>query len=71
MSARNAQQPEAHVGEDSGFCDRVKAAGGAIAVDTSVVAGHVVTRYLTPQDLRDAVRKRLDATVQLCGLEEA
>jgi len=69
MSARNNQQPEGHVGEDSGFCDRVKAAGGFIAVDTSVVAGHTVKRVIKADDLREAMKKRMDHAAYLCGKE--
>jgi hypothetical protein len=69
MSARSKQEPEAHVGEDSGFCDRVTAAGGYIAVDTSVVAGHTVKRQVTPDDLRKKMRERMDRAAHLCGQE--
>ena len=59
-SARNRDPgpPDLGVGEDSGFCDRLLNAGGAIVVDTGIVAGHVDRRYIVPQDLADAVRER-------------
>lgn len=69
MSARSEQQAEAHVGEDSGFCDRVTAAGGTIAVDTSIVAGHVVKRVIAPDDLRAASKRLMDNAAYLCGKE--
>lgn len=46
------------IGEDSGFSDRVKAAGGSIYVDTSVITGHVTKRVLGPKDLADALKER-------------
>lgn len=49
---------EGSVGEDSGFCDRVKAAGGSIYVDTRLVSGHVSKRVIQPNDLRSAMRER-------------
>lgn len=55
---RNPEPSEIGVGEDSGFCDRLKAAGGHIAVDTSIVAGHVDKRYIRPSDLADAMEAR-------------
>jgi len=59
-SARNRHPEPAAVGvgEDSGFCDRLKAAGGHIAVDTSIVAGHIDKRYITPEDLAKALDER-------------
>lgn len=46
------------VGEDSGFCDAVKAAGGTIVVDTNIYVGHVGKRVITPELLNDEMRKR-------------
>jgi len=65
-SARNRDPSPADmgVGEDSGFCDRLLASGGSIVVETAIVAGHVDRRYITPQDLADAVKKR-DRALQL------
>jgi hypothetical protein len=45
---------ESPVGEDSGFCDALKAAGGAIFVDTNLVIGHLSKRLVTPQMLKEA-----------------
>ncbi len=55
---RNPEPFDVGVGEDSGFCDRLKAFGGHIAVDTTIVAGHVDRRYIRPSDLADAMEKR-------------
>lgn len=41
-----------HIGEDSGFSDRVKSVGGHIAVDTGLVVGHVTKRVILPEDLK-------------------
>jgi len=46
-----------HIGEDSGFCDSVRAVGGIIAVDTDIVAGHVADKIIKPEDLWDAISK--------------
>lgn len=42
------------VGEDSGFCDRLVAAGGIIAVDTDIVVGHIDEKIIMPKDFADA-----------------
>ena len=49
------QEHEVAVGEDSGFCDRLKSLGGHIAVDTRVVAGHMDRKYIVPDELRKAL----------------
>ena len=46
------------VGEDSGFCDRVKMAGMRIAVDTNIVTGHMDRRVTTWLDLKSGVAER-------------
>lgn len=46
---------ELFVGEDSGFCDRLKSVGGQIYVDTALVAGHVHKKIIVPDDLRNAL----------------
>lgn len=50
-----APQPPTSVGEDSGFCDSVRAAGGNIAVDTDLIVGHVAKQVILPKLLVDAV----------------
>ncbi len=54
------------VGEDSGFCDAVKAAGGMIYVDTNIWVGHIGKRVIEPGMLHDAMEtreRRLKASV--------
>ena len=46
------------VGEDSGFCDAVRAAGGVILVDTNLWVGHVAKRIVEPEMLMDEMAKR-------------
>lgn len=46
------------VGEDSGFCDRLLAAGGKLFVNTNVVTGHVSRFTIDATHLREEVRKR-------------
>jgi hypothetical protein len=46
------------VGEDSGFCDRVRAAGFRIFVNTDISCGHVDTRILWGADHKKAVADR-------------
>jgi len=58
------------VGEDSGFCDKLKSIGGHIAVDTRVVAGHMDREYIVPDKLREALDKRELPPRQLCGVME-
>ena len=48
---------EISVGEDSAFCDNVRAVGGNIFVDTNLVTGHVGDRIIVPTDLREEIRK--------------
>jgi hypothetical protein len=45
------------VGEDSGFCDALRAAGGRIFVNTDVVTGHVAKKIIGPEDLKTSVSK--------------
>jgi hypothetical protein len=52
------------VGEDSGFCDRAKAAGFTIVVNTDIACGHVDRRVLTGADHRKAMDER-DRTQRL------
>jgi hypothetical protein len=49
---------ESPVGEDSGFCDSVKAVGGNIYVDTDLVTGHIGKRNITPKMLSEKMRER-------------
>lgn len=45
------------VGEDSGFCDALLAAGGRLYCNTNVATGHVTKKVLSARDLRDEMRK--------------
>lgn len=58
----------ASVGEDSGFCDNLLAAGGRIYVDTDLVAGHVMKQSVTPQMLKDAFEDRRLKVRAACGV---
>lgn len=46
------------VGEDSGFCDALLAAGGSLYVNTNVVTGHVSRFTINASHLRDEMKKR-------------
>jgi hypothetical protein len=56
--ARSESPNEASVGEDSGFADAIKAAGGHIFVNTDVVTGHLEMRTITPADLKKNLDER-------------
>lgn len=66
----NADAGPAHVGEDSGFCDRLRASGGQILVDTSIVTGHVRRKKVTPSDLEAKMRERKRVPTLACGILE-
>ena len=69
-AAKVSSEGPANVGEDSGFCDRLRAVGGSIFVDTRIVAGHIGKRQITPDMLRDALESR-DRNVRMaCGVQE-
>ena len=55
-------------GEDSGFCDSVKAIGGMIYVDTNLVIGHVTKKIITPNDLRENMQKRAEIFDRMVGI---
>ena len=58
QDAQSAPRPGTGcVGEDSGFCDRAKALGFQIVVQTNAFCGHVDKRIITPEDHRQAIRK--------------
>lgn len=67
--AESGAQP-ATVGEDSGFSDRVKAAGGVIVVDTNLVVGHMARKPITPADLKAALAERDRRVALACGVLE-
>jgi hypothetical protein len=49
---------EGAIGEDSGFCDRLKMAGGTIFVDTDIAVGHVGKKVYGWTDHKDAMKDR-------------
>ena len=62
--ARQAGPGESGIGEDSGFCDRLKASGGRIYVDTDIVVGHLakqgaLTWTYLKASMKDHEAKRL------------
>ena len=56
------------VGEDSGFCDRVRNAGMRIWVDTNVVVRHIDTTIRGPEDHKKFIEGQQRQHRQLCGL---
>ena len=67
-SANPAHFTPAEVGEDSGFCDRVKLAGMRIAVDTNVSCGHVERRITTWVDHKKAMQRAEEQRRLVSGL---
>jgi hypothetical protein len=66
--------PAAHafastVGEDSAFCDRVKAAGMRIVVQTNAVCGHLERRMIGPREHNEAMRKAREEQLWYVGIE--
>lgn len=58
------------VGEDSAFCDKTKAAGFRIVVDTDIVCGHLEHKTILPADHIAAMRESELWTRQAVGLLE-
>lgn len=56
------------VGEDSGFCDRAKAAGFRIFVDTNIVTQHIDTRIVDWKTHKTAMDNMAQQQRQLVGL---
>ena len=56
------------VGEDSGFCDRVRNANFKIFVHTDVVCGHVDQKIVTWQDHKSAMDRNELLYRQVCGI---
>ncbi len=67
-SAAPEQFTPIEVGEDSGFCDRVRAAGFKIFVNTDVACGHVDAKILTGADHRRACDDRDRSQRLLAGI---
>jgi cell division septation protein DedD len=45
------------VGEDSNFCDRARALGFRILVDTNIIVGHLERRVIGPDQHREAMKR--------------
>lgn len=60
--------PGYEVGEDSGFCDRVRMAGMRIAVDTDIEIGHIDTTVLNGHTHKERMDARERDARQLCGV---
>jgi hypothetical protein len=58
----------AEVGEDSGFCDRVKNAGMRIAVDTSIEVGHLDTVVVASAQHKKKMREIETQWLQAVGV---
>lgn len=58
----------AEVGEDSGFCDRVRAFGMRIAVNTDIVTIHLDTKETSWKTHKEAMGKRDQEHRFVCGL---
>lgn len=56
-AAQHAADTFAVVGEDSSFCDKAKALGLRIIVQTNAVCGHIDKKILGPEDHMKAVRE--------------
>jgi hypothetical protein len=56
------------VGEDSGFCDRAKAMGFRIVVQTNAVCHHVDKKVITPDDHLKAMKEIREAESMACGV---
>ena len=56
------------IGEDSSFCDRVRASGFRIFVHTNIVTGHVEHRVIQWTDHREAMRKRDKDSLLMVGV---
>jgi hypothetical protein len=69
-----SQDPSSHsftpaeVGEDSGFCDRVKNAGMRIVVDTNIEIGHLDTRVVNSGTHKEAMEKIRTQWLQAVGV---
>lgn len=58
------------VGEDSGFCDALLAAGGRLYVDTNIVTGHITKKTIMPSDLRDSIREKSRLLAASVGVKQ-
>lgn len=67
--AKRVASGDSHtVGEDSGFCDAVRAVGGNIVVNTDVVTGHVGKKIVTWPDLKKNIELLEDSKYRAVGV---
>jgi hypothetical protein len=59
---------EGGIGEDSGFCDRLKSVGGRIFVDTDIACGHVGKQVLGYLDHKKSMKERDSKLRQAVGV---
>ena len=68
--AKKRSIPEGTIGEDSGFCDRLRAVGGRIFVDTDIAVQHVGKKAIEWTDhkkLMDDYKKNVRLAVGVTG----
>ena len=58
------------VGEDSNFCDKARALGFRILVQTNAVCGHVDRKIITPEDHNNAIKEVYRKQALACGVEK-
>jgi hypothetical protein len=63
-------QAHGFVGEDSNFCDRAKALGFRILVQTNAVCGHVDRKIIGPNDHVKAIDNVIRNQALACGVEK-
>jgi hypothetical protein len=68
QAAKGADGGPGSVGEDSGFCDRLKACGGRIYVDTNLVTGHIYKDVITPEKLKEKLDRHDKQFRLACGI---
>lgn len=56
------------VGEDSNFCDKARALGFRIVVQTNAVCGHVDRKVIGPADHRKAMAEQERQELLACGV---
>lgn len=56
------------VGEDSNFCDKARALGFRIVVQTNAVCGHVDRRVVGPAEHREAMKRQEQHELLACGI---
>ena len=64
----SGKPPLSTVGEDSGFCDRAKALGFRIVVQTNATLGHVSRQVITGDDHTKAMKEQRDNENLACGV---